>query len=296
MIIVYGAYQLTFAISGSGANDAAFLTSSQNMNDGRIGLVCSMKWISGTQGIGDYVDLTITISDPLDPTAAIGGVMVSNVVGLPAGLHLEVNSQVQVLTYNPLGELQATWLPALTGNTLVIRILNYNGITHPVAANQVFGIGEIVIGRAISLPSLVSPSTGSAPSRVLNDPTAFTRVDSGSLYQCMRKPWDTYTATLGPFTTAQAYGGASSNIPSGGNPAGVIDISRLRGILSTTPVCALCDFPSAGFGAGTLTNGIRYDQSFMQPNWIVARPTDPGAITVDQAPYSSWSPTFAKTA
>lgn len=294
MIIGYGNFTLTFAISGSGANNAAFLTSSANMNDGRIGLVCSMRWISGTQTTADYVDITITISDPLDATAAIGCLGVSNVVGLPEGLHLQVGSTVQALTMNGLGELQAWWLPATTGNSIVLRIRNDNGTTHPVAASAVFGIGEIFVGRAIHLKSLVTGSGN--PTAGLNDPTAFTRVDSGSLYQCMRKPWDTYQANLGSFTTAQAYGGSASNLPSGGNPAGVIDIRRLRGILSTSALCALCDYPSSSFGGGTVQNGIRYDQSFMQPNWIIARPSDPGAITMDQPPLSSWNPVFAKTA
>lgn len=294
MILGYGNYSLSFAISSNGAGDAAFLTSSGNMNDGRIGLVCSMRWSSGSQTTSNYVDITVTVSDPLDATAAIGCVGVANVTGLPAGLKLTVNAVDQVLVQNALGELQAWWLPQTTGNSFTIRIHNDNGTKHPVAASAVFGIGEIFVGRAIQLPALVQ--SGSTPTAGLQDPTAFQRTDSGSLYQCMRKPWDTYQATFGYFTTSQAYGGSSSNIQSGGNPAGVIDIRRLRGILSTSTLCALCDYPSASFGAGTVSGGLRYDQTFMQPNFIIARPSDPGAITMDQPPLSSWSPTFAKTA
>lgn len=298
MIIIYGNYALAFTISDNGPHDAAFLTSSQNMNDGRIGLVCSMKWSSGTQTTGSYVEIGFTITQIFDAIAMIGGLMISNVVGLPKGLRCVAGGIDQVLTQNALGELQAAWLPQAASNTGFFRIYNDDGVSgHPVAANAVFGIGEVLVGRAISLPTLIAPSSGGPPSAALNDPTAFTRMDSGSLYQCMRKPWDTYQATLGMFTTAQAFGGSKSNIPSGGNPPGVIDINRLRGILSTSAVCGVCDFPSSGFGAGTVqANGMRYDQAFMQPNWIVARPSEPGSITMDQAPYCSWNPTFAKTA
>lgn len=295
MIIIYPGYGLTFAIGDNGGvPHAAFLTSSQNMNDGNIGLVTSMRWSSGAQTTASYVEITCTITDPLDATAPIGGVMVSNVVGLPAGLKLSVNGVDQVLVENALGELQATWLPVMSAsNTLVIRIKNDKGGTSPISAGAVFGIGEILIGRVISLPSLVA--AGMSPSKGLTDPTAGARMDSGSLYQCMRKPWDTYQATLGLFTRKQAFGGSTSNLQAGSNPASVIDINKLRGILSKAAVCAVCDYPSAG-GAAIAANGIRYDQNFMQGNWIIARPSDPGHITEDQSPYCTWRPVFAKTA
>ncbi len=210
MIIGYGGYTLTFAINSSTADPlkkAAFLTSSSNMNDGRSGLVCSMSWDNDTQSTASWVDITVTISDPLDSgTAAQGVVGLVNVVGLPEGLRCVVGSTTQALVANDLGELNAWWLPLTTGNTCTIRLKNDNGSTHPiVTAGTTFGIAEIFIGRAISLPTMTG--NGSDPNSDLQDPTAFNRIDAGSLFQTMRRPWGTVAQTLGPFSAAQAVGG-----------------------------------------------------------------------------------------
>jgi hypothetical protein len=170
----------------------------------------------------------------------------------------------------------------------VFRIFNDVGGTSPIVAASEFSIGEIFIGRVVSLCTLAQ----SSPSSELNDPTAYSRSAGGQLWQLMRKPFRQVGATLGRFTTRQTKGGLESDIPDGGNPAGVIDIQTLRELLATTAVCAVCDTPSAGQGEGSVQDGIRYDQDFMQTNWMLARPSSIGTITLDQWPKWSWPVQF----
>ena len=76
---------------------------------------------------------------------------------------------------------------------------------------------------------------------------------------------------------------------SGANPAGKIDIETLIDILSTTRLAMVCPVANKG-GAGTVVNGVRYDQDFMQPNWILARPLAIGGLMMDQDPFWTWAP------
>lgn len=288
MIIGYGGYTLTFAITGQSGSGAAFLTPSSNMADGRTGTVCALKWTDGTQNTSSYVDITVTISSPLDTVARQGVAGICNVIGLPEGIRVTIGGKVQDLVAGARGELSSWVLPAANGNTMVIKINNNVSATSPIVAGQEFAIGEIFVGRAVSLCTLAQ----SSPSSDLNDPTAYSRSAGGQLWQLMRKPFRQVGATLGRFTTRQAKGGAESDIPDGGNPADVIDIQTLRGLLATTAVCAVCDTPSAGQGDGSVQDGIRYDQDFMQTNWMLARPSTLGAITLDQWPKWSWPVQF----
>ena len=286
MLLSYGNYALSFAIASSGGG-AAFLTSSTNLVDARTGSATSIKWDTGVQALSTTVTLTVTVADPLDTTAPIGVVGVANVQGLPVGTRVTVNGVNQNLVAGARGELGAWWIPnALNNNTFTITFTNNVAGTFPILAGATFSIGEIFVGRVIALPSMVNSITAD-----LIDPTAFQRSAGGQLWQLMRKPYRQVQAQLGPFSTANAMGGVyASTLASGANPAGVIDIRTLRSSLATSTVCAVCDAPSAGLGAGTVVNGIRYDQSFMQTSWIIARPSSMGQLAMTMPPLWTWNP------
>lgn len=280
-------YVLTFAIGGS-ASGSAFLEPDDGsaLADGRTGVVNTMQWIGGTQNTSSYVEITVTISSATDATAIQGIVGVAN-VDLPEGTKLVIGGVTQRLVANERGEMGAWALPMTTGNSLVIRIYNdVNGVAS-IAANHEFSIGEIFVGRVINLCTLV----GGNPSADLTDPTAFNRSAGGQLWQNMRKPYRVVSTPIGTFSTADAKGGNASSVDDGAS--GTIDIQRLRAILSTTAVCAVCDTPNEGLGQGTLSmSGIRYDQDVMQVNWMLARPTNPGTLAMTKPPRWTWGPQF----
>jgi hypothetical protein len=288
MLISYGNFGLSFTIGGS-ATGAAFLTDPAALANGRTGDGTSMQWIGGAQTTASYVQISVAISSPLDTIAPQGAVGVANVQGLPVGTLVQIGSVLQRLTADARGQLNAWALPFGVGNTRTIKIFNDVFGVASIPASQVFAIGEIFIGRLISLPTLVVSNN---PSRTLVDPTANQRTSGGQLWQLMRKPYWSVSAQLGRFTRAQAKGGLESNLPSGGNPAGVIDIQTLMMQLSTAPVCAICDAPSAARELSTVQNGIRFDQDFMQAGWMCARPSNIGQLIEDASPYWSWSPAF----
>lgn len=284
MILIYGNYTLSFAISGSAAG-SEFLTPSSDMADGRTGTAAALKWISGGQTTSSYVDITVTVSSPLgEVTPMIGGAGLCNVIGLPAGTLVQFRNVAgsktvsQRLVQGARRELNAWAFPGFASTTLVIRIFNdVNGVAS-IAASTEFGIGEIVVGRRLCLPTLMgSPSHD---------------MEIGKTYQ--EKPWRVIESQVGVFSTSQASGGASSNIPSGGNPESVIDVKSVRDILIDSNIFAVCDLASPGLGEGTLIAGTRcrYDQDFMQSNWMPAKLTKPAPLRQDRAPYWTWKPTF----
>jgi len=245
-----------------------------------------MSFTGGTQSTSVYVALTITVSDPLDgSTYPLGCVGVANVQGLPLGTKLVVNGVTQRLVPGPRGEPCAWWLPNThTSTPFTIQIFNDVNGSPSIAAGATFAIGEIFVGRVMSLPSL----TGSSPPIPdLFDPTAHQSSSGGQDWPLMRKPRRITSAHLGYFNRADAKGGSTSSLVSGAYPAGVIDIQTLREILSTTNICAVCDTPCDYMG-GTVTGGIRYDQNFMQGNWMVAKVRSLGQIPNDQPPLWSW--------
>lgn len=286
MILVYGGYSLSFAIGGS-ASGAAFLapTDGSALGDGRTGQVQACRWISGSQNTASYIEITVTVASPLDATAAIGGVGVCNIIGLPAGTKVVVGGITQrLVACAPRGELSAWFLPQTTGNSFPVRVYNdVNGVAS-IAASHEFAIGEIYAGRAMNLRSRMG-----APTDDLQDPTAFARTAGGSLWQLMRKPFRQAQHALGLFSFNDAKGGPSSTLSSGANPAGVIDIQTLRGILSKTNVCAICDVAHDRNPVPAAINGLRYDQDFMQGNWMLCRPSAIGTLALDQRPFWSWT-------
>jgi hypothetical protein len=291
MLIGYGSFALTFALGASGgtADDAAFLTSSTAMADGHTSTATSIKFSTEPATLGQYVEIVVSATSPLDTTAPWGVVGVCNVVGLPEGTKLTFNGVTQRLTYNADGELVAWWIPSgVTGASKSIFIYNDVNGSHSIVPGATFAIGEIFVGRITSLRTLAA----SSPSVPLIDPTITDQARAGTLRQVMRTPRRTVTGKLGLFTTTQAKGGTASDLPSGGNPAGTIDVMTLRRLLATTNLCAICDTPSAGHGAGTEVNGIRYDQTAMQQSWMIARPLDIGVIADDAFPYWTWNPTW----
>ncbi len=293
MLIGYGGYALTFAIGGS-ATGAAWTAPASGiaLTDFRTGSVQGIRWISGTQNTSSYVEITVTIASPLDATAAQGVVGVAN-VSLPEGTKLVIGGVTQRLVSGARGERSAWVLPFATGNTLVIRIYNdVNGVASIVASSE-FSIGEIFVGRLMDLCTLMG-----TPTSDITDPTAYQRTAGGQLYQLMRKPYGQVAATLGAFTTADVKGKSASSLVSGANPAGVIDLQTLRYLLSTTNVCAVCDTETEGRGEGAsdvTTNGIRYNQTFMQTNWMIARPTNIGQFSQGRSPAWTWNPSFQES-
>lgn len=287
MLIGFGDYTLSVAITGQSGSGAAILTPASSLFDGRTGTVTAIRWTDGTQNTSDYVELTVTISDPLLATARQGVAGVCN-VSLPAGARLTCNSVTQRLVAGERGERSAWWLPATDSNTLVLRIYNDVNGTSPIVAESEFAIGEIFVGRCISLCTLAD----SNPSDTLTDPTNSRRTEGGQLWPLMRKTYRGVSATLGRFTTTEAKGGSASPIMDGGSTPAAIDIRTLRSRIATSRVVAVCDTPSAGHGAGSVVGGLRYDQDFMQTNWMLARPTTIGQITLDRWPRWSWPVQF----
>jgi hypothetical protein len=285
-------HAMTFAIDGS-STGASFLTDSQAMCDGRDGLLCSMRWIDGGQTTSSYVKITVTIASTLDATAAIGVVGVSNVQGLPEGTILEVNGVEQGLTYNEKGELGAWWIAHTTGNTQDIYVKNTDNSSSGtvIAAGGTFGIGEVFIGRLTYLPTLLTKN----PSADLTDNTAAKTLNGGSDWPTFRKSKPHVSGTVGLFKTIDVSGRDRSTIADGGNPAGTIDLRTFRRIIAEAAVCAVCDLPSAGQGDGSVSNGIRFDQQFMQANWLLARPSPIGTISMSEPPRWTWPVSFVHT-
>jgi hypothetical protein len=286
MLISYDDCTLTFTIGGS-STGAAFVApdDGSNLADSRTGSVQLIEWIGGTQNTGSYVEITVTIASRLDTVARIGAVGIIN-CSLPEGTRIVVNNSDQRLVEDARGERNAWFVPQITGNSFTVRIYNDVDGDHPFQPNEEFSIGEIHVGRVIGLCTL----TGANPNRSLQDPTANTRTSAGQLYALFRKPYWQVGAQLGRFSTAQAKGGAASNLPNGAG--GTIDIQRLDFLMSTLRSFAICDTPSAGQGAGTVHGAVRYDQDFMQTNWMLARLSAAGSLAMDQRPFWTWSPQF----
>lgn len=288
MLLGYGGYTMSAAITGQSGSGAAFLTNAAALFDGRTGSGTSLKWTNGTQTTSSYVEITVTIASPFgeaSPRQGIAGFM--NVQGVPYNLKTIIGGITQRLRYGPRLELCAWAFPFANGTSLVTRLVNDDGtVTPPIAAAATVGIGEMFCGRLMSLPTLIYNS----PSRAAQDPTAFQRSAGGQLWQLLRKPFWQAGASIGRFTNADAKGGAASRLANGGNPAGVIDIQTLQMLLSTTAVCAICDTPHGD--TFSVSSGIRYDQEYMQGNWLLARPSQIGALTYDQPPLWSWGPQF----
>jgi len=285
MIFVYFQGTLSAAIS-TNVGSAAFLTDSGALFSGRSGEGSTFSFSSGTAATTQYTSLDVTMISDLDATPPWGGVGLVNVQGLPEGTKCEFNGVTQRLTRDAWGELSAWWLPSgVTGATESIRIYNDVNGSHSIAPGATVYAGQIFAGRVLSLPTLVYDNP---PASDLQDPTAFQRSAGGQLRQLMRYPFDLVTAKLGRFSTSDYSGGSLSSIVSGANPAGVIDLRTFRRILSTTPVCAVCDVPSAGQGDGSGTP--RYSQAWLTRNMMLARPMSIGQIAHDQAPKWSWGP------
>lgn len=291
MLLGYGGYTMSAAITGQSGSGAAFLTNAAALFDGRTGSGTSLRWTNGTQNTSSYVEITVTISanpfgesSPRQGVAAFINVQGSGVV---YNLKTVIGGVTQRLRYGPRGELCSWAFPFANGTTIVMRLYNDNGSGgSPIASAATIAIGEIFVGRVIDLPTLVYNN----PTRQPLDPTAYQRSAGGQLWQLMRKPYWQAGATLGRFSNADAKGGASSTLADGGNPSGVIDIQTLQMLLSTTAVCAVCDTPHGD--TYSTSNGISYDQEFMQGNWLLARPSAIGSLNYDQPPLWTWGPQF----
>lgn len=285
MLISYDDSVLTFAIGGS-AGGATFTAPDDGsaLGDARTS-VQGMSWIGGTQNTAAYVEITVTIASALDATARQGAVGICN-CSLPEGTKVVVNGQTQRLVADDRGERNAWFAPQTSGNTFTVRFYNdVNGVAS-IVANSDWALGEIHVGRLISLCTL----SGGNPSRSLQDPTANTRTSGGQLYALFRKPYWQISAQLGRFTQTQAKGGKLSDLSDGAG--GTIDIQRLSLLLSQLRSFAVCDTPTPGGSTGTVHGLIRYDQDFMQTNWMLARMSGAGSLAMDQRPRWTWGPTF----
>jgi hypothetical protein len=296
MFIVYGDYQIDFTLTGSHSG-AAFLSADNGaaMNDGHSSLVSSMSWIGGTQTTASYLEIVCKVQSPLDKAPAVGGVGLVNVTGLPEGTLVQFNgAQTQRLRQGPNGKLQAWFLPQThvdSAGTVDFQIFNDVNSVASIPAGQPFGIGEIVIGRAIYLPTLIASQPGAS----LVDSTAFQTNDGGSENKTLRYPSRTVTATLGRFRTSDVNSSFYSSVQTGGNPEGTISLRRLQEILVVANCVAICDIPGPGRGGGIQNGRFVYDQEFMQENWQLARLNDAGTIQMDQPPYWSWSTSFKQS-
>jgi hypothetical protein len=284
MLIGYFQGSLAFGIS-TNSGSAAYLTDSSALADGRSGSGATFSFSSGSAATTQYTSLDVTMTSSLDATPPWGVVGLVNVQGLPENTKCTFNGVTQKLTRDAWGELSAWWLPsAVTGASESIRIYNDVNGSHSITPGATCFVGEIFAGRILSLPTLVYDSP---PASDLQDPTAFQRSSGAQLRQLMRYPFDLVSAKVGRFSTSDYSGGSLSSIVSGANPAGVIDLRTFRRLLSTLPVCAVCDVPSAGQGDGSGTP--RYSQAWITRNFMLARPINIGQIAMDTAPLWSWS-------
>lgn len=273
MRLIYSDYTFTAAIGGS-AGGSAFTAPDDGsaLFDGRSGSVQGIQWIGGTQNTSSYVQLTITVDSDIDASAIHGGIGIANVTGLPVGTKVVVDGITKRLKADQFGNLNVWFSPNVSAsNTLTVRIYNDVNGSSPIVASAEFAIGEIFMGRAIDLCTLMNNN----PSADLNDPTAYTRSAGGQLWQNMRKPYRTIAQTLGSFSTDDAMGGAASSIDDGAG--GKIDIQTLRARLAVAPICAVSMFS---------------DDDLMQVNAFVARPTNPGTISLSKPPRWLWAPAF----
>jgi hypothetical protein len=291
MLLLYGDYTLSFSIASSAGNTGgAFLTDPAALANGRSGDGCLIRFPNtGPMTTATYVEITVGMVSPFgEATPRIGGCGVVNLQGLPVGTKVTIGGITQRLVNGPrLGELCAWALPFVNGNSLPVRVYNdVNGVPS-IAAGTPFGLGGLIPGRVITLPTLI---TGAQMARTPTDTTGYQRSSGNQLHQFMRKPYWNLGQMLGRFTTKQAKGGTLSNLASGGNPAGTIDVQSLIMVLASSSVFAVCDTPSEGQGAGVVSNGVRYDQDFMQSNWLMVRPVDMSSLVMDKPPTWSWSP------
>lgn len=296
VLIGYGNYTLSFTITsspGSSAGTSTFLTETDALADGRAGLLTTLEFDTGTAALTQYSEIGVTASSPLDTTAPWGVVGLCNVQGVPEGTKCTFNGVTQRLVADEIGQLNAWWIPnGLNSNaSQPLRIYNDVNGSHSISPGATVGIGEIFVGRIIQLRDLFN----SQPQDALNDPTAATTTDGGSDWEVMRKPRGTVSQKLGPFSANDVMGKSASSLVSGANPAGVIDLRTLRGIISTSRKVAVCPFPHAGQGAGSTVNGIRFDQDLMQSTWMLARPLDVGALARDMSQKWSWSPSWQQS-
>jgi hypothetical protein len=288
MLIGYGDYTLTFSVSGSAAGaDFTAPDDGSNLADARTGSVQGLTWIGGTQNTSSYVEITVTIGSVKDATPRIGVVGICN-CSLPAGTKIVCESITQRLVEDARGERNAWFIPQTTGTSFTVRIYNDVSGSADIVASAEFSVGEIFVGRIISLPTLM----GTSANRSLQDTTASRRSTGGQLWALMRKPYWQLTAQLGRFTAQEVAGGAASGLSDGAG--GYIDVQTLALQLATARVFALCDNPDAGRGAGTQHGSVRYDTDFMQTNWMLSRLAAAAPISMDQRPYYSWTPQFVE--
>jgi hypothetical protein len=289
MFFIYGNITLDVTLI-SDHSGAGFLTDASALNDFHSGLIASATWNSAVQNTGSYVDLKFESSDDW-----IGGVGLVNVQGLPEGLLTELlytdssgttSLGTQNLTQGPNGELGVWYLPMLGAGEYHLSLRLHNNVDGqaPIAASATWGAGELIVGHALYLPTMLARQ----PSATLVDPTALTTQDAGSVFATMRKPARTNSATLGPFSTPDVNSTNYSTLSDG--KGGAISLRRLQEIFSSSRGMAICDIASAGRGAGVVHVGNgRIDQEFMQENWMLARiQNSGGTITMDQPPKWSW--------
>lgn len=290
MLLGYGAYTLSFAITGQSGSGAAFLTDEDALGDGRSGSGTSIRWTNGTQNTSSYVEITVTITSPFGETSPRQGVAaIINAQGVPKNLKTVIAGITQRLASGPRGELCAWVFPRANGATMVVRLYNDDGtITPPIVAAATIAIGEIFVGRLIKVNTLINSNPGRTP----QDPTAATRSSGGQITELMRKPWWQVGTPIGNFSIDDAMGGDASSIGDGGNPEGKIDIKTLAMYLATTRVCAICD---VAHGSSSITvDGITYDQAVMQGNWLLARPASMPGPVLGKAPKWQWGPAWAE--
>jgi hypothetical protein len=296
MFIVYGDFQLSFAMLASNSG-ASFLTDSSALNDFHSGLIASAQWCIGAQTTASYVDIKFTANQDW-----IGGVGLVNVQGLPEATLIELLSSdssghtslgTQRLRQGPNGKLQAWFLPMLGAGQkqLTLRIHNNVNNVATIAASAVWGAGEVVAGHAIYLPTMMMRQPSSQPI----DPSALTTQDAGSVFATMRNAARSVNATLGTFSTADVNSIYYSTISDG--KGGKISLRRLQEVLLQSNCTAICDIASAGRGAGVVKVGAgRIDQEFMQENWMLARlQNQGGSIIMDQPPRWSWQTSWRQS-
>lgn len=298
MLILYGGYSISWVLSGTGTPAPALLSADMSgLSDGRSGSGTAFQWGGGAQTTSSNVVLTGTITSPLDATAPIGGVGVINIQGLPAGTLVDIASGTysQRLVTGRRGELSSWILPtaALNSNTIVVRIFNNVNGSATIPALTAFAIGEIIVGRLASLPTLVNDS---APQEQIVDPSANRRSAGNQLWQLMRKPFSEVAAKFGRFATIDAKGGSRSRIKSGGNPASTIDVRTLMYLLSTTPICAVCDTPHefTPLPSTKTAGGFLFDATMANLNFMLARPSNIQPVRMDPSPLWTCGATFTE--
>jgi hypothetical protein len=216
---------LVWAIYSTPSHDAAFVTSSTYLNDGKVAVPCRMTWDTGAQITSDYVRLTSTATMtipangtfvgalflPNTPYALPVGVVVY--IDVDNGLGTQIQVQTEVVQLNNGGRASIGIIPASSFvgadfhvASVHVYIYNSDGSGTWASPGETFDVGEVWFGTLQEFKALTDPKYD------LIDPTLMRRSHSNQPWPLFVKPYRQWTYNFAPMDTATAFD--SSSVPS----------------------------------------------------------------------------------